>query len=220
MPTLKFSNETFWVIFKHCDGPGFWIWRWDKRTLHDYYRTEYPTSIIFAWHRIVYVTLVNFFLVAVAVNFACLGRDVWCSIALYCSFFFTIAVTMRSNWGGSNNPFPFHLLSIIVVIIIISLQVDDYYNKTAAGKKGYRAFSLSLCNHNNHLPWYCRAEPKPPTLKHASRKTMSVSEAQWSFFLQFVTSSCNHTDFERSERFQVPFTLKKYEWFHQYRCPK
>ena len=90
---------------------------------------------------------------------------------------------------------------------------------TAAGKKGYRAFSLSLCNHNNHLPWYCRAEPKPPTLKHASRKTMSVSEAQWSFFLQFVTSSCNHTDFERSERFQVPFTLKKYEWFHQYRCP-
>ena len=105
---------------------------------------------------IVYVTLVNFFLVAVAVNFACLGRDVWCSIALYCSFFFTIAVTMRSNWGGSNNPFPFHLLSIIVVIIIISLQVDDYYNKTA-GKKGYRAFSLSLCNHNNHLPWYCRA---------------------------------------------------------------
>ena len=156
MPTLNFSNETFWVIFKHCDGPGFWIWRWDKRTLHDY-RTEYPTSIIFAWHRIVYVTLVNFFfLVAVAVNFACLGRDVWCSIALYCSFFFTIAVTMRSNWGGSNNPFPFHLLSIIVVIIIISLQVDDYYNKTA-GKKGYRAFSLSLRNHNNHLPWYCRA---------------------------------------------------------------
>ena len=143
--------------------------------------------------------LSTFFLVAVAVNFACLGRDVWCSIALYCSFFFTIAVTMRSNWGGSNNPFPFHLLSIIVVIIIISLQVDDYYNKTAAGKKGYRAFSLSLCNHNNHLPWYCRAEPKPPTLKHASRKTMSVSEAQWSFFLQFVTSSCNHTDFERSE---------------------
>ena len=100
--------------------------------------------------------LSTFFLVAVAVNFACLGRDVWCSIALYCSFFFTIAVTMRSNWGGSNNPFPFHLLSIIVVIIIISLQVDDYYNKTA-GKKGYRAFSLSLRNHNNHLPWYCRA---------------------------------------------------------------
>ena len=108
-----------------------------------------------ASHRVCYSCQL-FFLVAVAVNFACLGRDVWCSIALYCSFFFTIAVTMRSNWGGSNNPFPFHLLSIIVVIIIISLQVDDYYNKTA-GKKGYRAFSLSLCNHNNHLPWYCRA---------------------------------------------------------------
>ena len=48
-------------------------------------------------------------------------------------------------------------------------------------------------------------QPKPPTLKHASRKTMSVSEAladiaQWSFFLHFVTFICNYTNFERSEK--------------------
>ena len=69
-------------------------------------------------------------------------------------------------------------------------------------------------------------QPKPPTLKHASRKTMSVSEAladiaQWSFSLHFVTFICNHTNFERSEAsVRVPFTLKNYEGFHQYRCPK
>ena len=124
---------------------------WDKRTLHDYRTASvYPTSIIFAWHRVCYVVwqvyysslyLVNFFWCGCGGELCMFGWGDGCSIALYCSFFFTIAVTMRSNWGGSNNPFPFHLLSIIVVIIIISLQVDDYYNM--AGKKGYRAFSLS-----------------------------------------------------------------------------
>ena len=44
----------------------------------------------------------------------------WCCAACYCSFrlryivhrLYSTIVTMRSNWGGSNNPFPFHLPAV------------------------------------------------------------------------------------------------------------
>ena len=102
---------------KNCPGFGM-----DGTNAHCMTIERLVSSIIFAWHRVCMtsgdIDSVNFFwLVSTGGELCMYGGWMFNSIILF-SFLYN-GVTMRSNWGGSN-PFPLHLLSIIILVIINS----------------------------------------------------------------------------------------------------